>query len=497
MKIFIKNMLKIFLILIGGFLILFSILVIRTFGFPSRQFRTAQKPNPVDLNIDSISTHLATAIQYQTISDPDTSKFNETEFAGIIDYFKKSFPNVHSNLSTELVGRYSLLYSWKGQSEDLDPIIIMSHLDVVGVEPGTEDKWEHPPFSGKIIDGYIWGRGSLDDKVGVVGILEAVEQLLKKGFKPQRTIYLTFGHDEEVGGLNGAKLTAELLKSRGVKPAYILDEGGIVVEGMMPGVNAPTALVGIAEKGYLSVVLTAKSIGGHSSAPMNHTAVGRISRAIFRLEKNPMPAYIKDATKTMVEFLSAEMDFFPRILFANLWLTKGLLKDQFSKSDFTDAMIRTSTAATMITGSKTENVLPKIAKATINFRLLPGDSIQDVLAHVRNTINDPLVKVEALSMGISGGNEPSPVSDVTSQHFHILHKTIHQIFPESIVTPWQLIGSTDSKYYNEMCDNIYRFLPVQTTNSDMAGYHGINERVSVDSYEKCVRFFIQFIYNSN
>lgn len=476
---------------------LFGVMMIKSSKFSSKQF-TAERSEllrSIELDTNSIADRLSGSIKFQTISYPDTTKFNDTAFSGLLDYMKTIFPKVYSHLELEMIGRYSLLFTWKGQSESLDPIVLMSHFDVVGIEEGTEQKWKYPPFEGQIREGYIWGRGTLDDKVGVIGILEAAEQLISNGFIPNRTIYFAFGHDEEVGGMNGASLIAQTLKSRGIKPECVLDEGGIVVSGMMPGVEAPTALVGLAEKGYVSVELTAKSDGGHSSAPPKHTSLGRLSKAITLLEENPMPADIKDASEQMIRFLGPEMKGPMKLFFANSWLTKGMIKNQFSKSPFTNAMIRTSTAATKMSGSETENVLPKISQATVNFRLLPGDSIKDVLAHVRNTIKDSTIDVRAFSMGIEGGNEPSPVASVQSESFHQLQKSIHQIFPDAIVTPWQLIGTTDSKYYNTMAKDIYRFVPVLTTDEDMSGYHGTNERIAVSSYVKCVEFLMQFMIN--
>jgi len=458
--------------------------------------KNVEKAQEIKIDKDSICEHLSKAIQFRTISYPDTSKIDGSEFLALHDYFEKTFPTLHSTLIKKVIGKYSLLYKWKGRNTDLKPILLMAHFDVVPAESNAENPWKHPPFAGNIADGYIWDRGTLDDKSSVLGILEAVETLVAEGFQPERTIYLAFGHDEEVGGFNGAAKIAKHFHSSGIEFEYVLDEGGLIIDGMLPGVSAPTALIGIAEKGYLSIVLTAESQGGHSSAPPKHTAVGVLSTAIHKLEKSPLPGEIKGATKIMFEYLGPEMSFFPKMLFANLWLSGGLLKSQLSKSSFTNAMLRTSTAATMFEGSDTKNVLPQTAKAIINFRIIPGDSIAGVVEHVRKTINDTLVKITAESMGINGGNEAAPISDVNSPNFKTLQRTIHQIFPDALVTPWLLIGTTDSKYYAKMSDNIYRFVPTQTTYDDMGGYHGSNERISIESYTQTVRFYIQLIRNS-
>jgi len=487
---------KTLLIILAGLVIIISALVIKTIRFSSKQLKNVVKADEIVVDENRINENLSKAIQFQTISHPDTAKINGKEFLALHDYFEKTYLSLHATLTKQVIGKYSLLYKWEGKRTDIQPILLMAHFDVVPVESGTEEKWEHPPFSGHIADGYIWGRGTLDDKASVLGILEAVETLTADEFQPDRTIYLAFGHDEEVGGVNGAAIIAEYFQSSGIEFKYVLDEGGLVVDGMLPGVSAPTALVGIAEKGYLSIVLSTESPGGHSSAPPKQTAVGVLSTAIHKLENNPLPGGIKGATKIMFEYLGPEMSFLPKMLFANLWISGGLLESQFSKSSFTDAMLRTSTAATMFEGSDAENVLPQKAKAIINFRILPGDSIAGVVEHVCKTIDDSRIIITPESMGMSGGNEPAPVSDVNSPNFTTLQHTIHQIFPDALVTPWLVIGTTDSKYYAKMSDNVYRFIPTQTTYQDMGGYHGSNERISIESYTQTVKFYVQLIRNS-
>ncbi len=488
---------KILLFITLSIVVLIAVLIINTLTFSSKQMKNVEKANIIEIDKNTVCKHLSKAIQLKTISSPDTSKIDGEVFLALHNYIEETYPKLHTKLTKTVFGKYSLLYKWKGKKTNLKPTLLMAHMDVVPAEPDKQEPWEHEPFEGNITEDYIWGRGTLDDKSSVMGILEAVEALTKEGFQPERTIYLAFGHDEEVGGFNGAAKIAEYFQSSGIEFEYVLDEGGLVVDGMLPGVSAPTALVGIAEKGYLSVVLTAESPGGHSSAPPRHTAVGVLSSAIHKLEKNPLPGKINGATETMFSYIGPEMSFIPKMMFANLWITSGILKSQLSKSGFTDAMLRTSTAATMFEGSNEENVLPETARATINFRIIPGDSIKGVLEHVRKTVNDTLVNIRAESMGVSGGNEPASISDINSSNFKILQKTIHQIFLEAIVTPWLLIGTTDSKYYKNLTDNIYRFAPIKTTYDDMGGYHGSNERISTESYIQSIRFYIQFIRNSN
>jgi len=483
---------KILVVILLGILILLSVVLVRTIRFTSMQLQ----PNPIgefSVNTEQIVDHLSKAIQFKTISDQDSEKIDKKEFLGLQNYIEKTFPKIHSALLKEVVGDYSLLFTWKGNEKMLEPILLMGHLDVVPVKSETEDGWTHPPFSGSISNGFIWGRGAIDDKVSVFSILEAVEILLEQGYETRRTIYLAFGHDEEVGGFKGAAEIAKLLQSRGVKPYYVLDEGGVISEGIIPGIYLPAALVGIAEKGYVSIELGIEAKGGHSSMPPKQTAIGILSTAITKLEKNQFPAKVTEPIRKMLEYLGPEQSFSNKAIFANLWLFSGLVKRKFSSLPMTNALIRTTTAPTMIEGSDKENILPTEASAVVNFRIIPGESIDEVINHVRNTIDDPRITLKPLNLQI----EPSVISDVESPIFRLIQRTIHQIFPDVVVTPWLVVAATDSRYYTELTDNVYRFTPIRIRPEDASRFHGIDERISISDYENCVRFLIQLIKNSN
>ncbi len=484
---------RILLAIALGLVILISVVLIKTVRFTSRQLRV-DPVSQVAMNEAQIAEHLAKAIQFRTISNQDPKQFDKKEFLGFSQYLEQVFPKIHSVLKKEVVGDYSLLYTWEGQPGGVKPILFMGHMDVVPIEPGTEKHWTHPPFAGRIAGGYVWGRGTIDNKVSVIGILEAIEVLLTQGFHPSRTIYLAFGHDEEVGGLVGAANIARLLYSRGVELEYILDEGGAVTYGIVPRVSAPVALIGIAEKGYLSIKLTVHSQGGHSSMPPQQTAIGILSTAIQNLERNQFPAEITGATGKLFEYLGPEMPLTERMVFANLWLFGWLVERQLVASSLTNALVRTTTAATMFESGVKENVLPTKAKAVINFRILPGESVQSVIDHVRKTIGDARVKITPVKKVLS---EPSAVSVPESSSFENLHRTIRQIFPDAIVAPWLVVGATDSRHYAKLSGNIYRFVPIRMDPGDTRRFHGTDERISVDNYENCVRFFMQLIRNSH
>ncbi len=471
-------------------LVLIVVLCARAALVKSRQVE-AQPVTDLTVDANAAAGRLAGALRFPTVSHEGGAQVESQAFLDLHRYLEQSFPKVHATLRREVVADYSLLYTWPGKDLKLPPILLMSHLDVVPVEPGTEKSWTHPPFSGDVADGYVWGRGALDDKVGVTAILEAIETLIGKGFQPQRTLLLAFGHDEEVGGPHGAAAIAALLGQRGVHPEFILDEGGAIVEGMVAGLDRPAALIGTAEKGSLSVELTAEEEGGHSSMPPPHTAIGRVAAAIAKLEDNPMPARIDGATRHSFEFLAPEMPFGQRLVLANLWLFGPLAKSQFAADPAGNARIRTTTAATIFQAGVKENVLPHEARAVVNFRILPGDTSESVLQHVRDTVG-PGIHVARRGSFIS---EPSPESDVDAPAFRLLQTTLVQTVPHVIVAPNLLSGGTDTKHYAPLTRNVYRFLPIRLNGEDLARLHGTNERVGVESYGEAVRVYQQLIRN--
>jgi carboxypeptidase PM20D1 len=479
------------LLAIGAVLVLLlAVVLARTAMVESKQVR-AEPVTDLAVDAQAAAGRLAGAIRFPTISHEGGAKVDDAAFRGLHQYLAQSFPRVHSSLRREVVAGYSLLYTWPGTNPQFPPILLMSHTDVVPVEPGTEKAWTHPPFSGRIVDGHVWGRGAMDDKAGVMGILEAVELLLAKGFRPERTVYLAFGHDEEVGGAKGAAVLAALLERRRVRPDFILDEGGIIAEGIVPGVKPPIALISTAEKGYVTVELVAEAEGGHSSMPPRTTAIGKLAEAVRRLEESPMPARIDGATRRSLEYLAPEMPFANRMFLANLWVFGPLALRQFGAEPASNARIRTTMAATVFQGGIKENVLPSRARAVVNFRILPGDTIEDVLRHVRKTVG-PSIKVAVTG---SFPTEPSPESDVRGPEFGLLQRTIAQVFPGMLVSPNLLSGGTDTKHYRKLTRNVYRFVPARVRENDLARIHGTNERIAVENYGEAVRFYAQLLRN--
>jgi carboxypeptidase PM20D1 len=482
---------KILKVLAVALLVLLAVLIARAFLLPSRQIQAQAVPPDVQVDAQAAASRLAGALRFQTISREGAGPVDPAAFVGLHQYLEQTFPRTHAALTREVVAGYSLLYTWPGKNPSAPPVVLLSHLDVVPVEAGTERSWSQLPFAGRIADGFVWGRGALDDKAGVLSILEAVEGLAAQGFQPSRTVYLAFGHDEEVGGLQGAHSLAALLEQRGVRPAFVLDEGGAILRGMVPGIEGPVAMVGTAEKGYVNVELTAQATGGHSSMPPPHTAIGEVAAAVHALEEHPMPPHVSGATRDSFETLAPEMPFVPRLILSNLWLFGPLIEKQAESDPPANARLRTTTAATMISGGVKENVLPSGARAVVNFRILPGDSVAGVLDHVRKTVG-PGVKVAQEGLQAT---EPSPTADMTAPEFQLIQRTVAEVFPGTLVAPNLLSGGTDSKHYQRLTRNVYRFLAVPMEAKDLPRLHGTDERVGIEGYAGAVRFFARLLRN--
>jgi len=479
-----------------GYLILVAIVALvgtvafKTFTNNPEEKQVAAVPK-ADIDKEAAAKRLSEAVTYKTISWSIDAPVESAEFEKLHALIDNAYPTVAAKLEKTIISDYSLLYKWEGTDPSLPAAILMGHTDVVPVEEGTERNWEQPPFSGKIVDGAIWGRGTLDDKVSVFATLEAAEYQLKKGYQPKRTFYFAFGHDEEIGGPNGAAKIVEHLTAQNVKVAFTLDEGMVVVKDIMPGIKDPIAFIALAEKGYLTLKLTAKAEGGHSSIPPKQTAVGKISRAIARLEENRLPASLRRPVTDMFDTLAPYMPTSLKAVISNRWLLEPVLVDQLGKGGATNAMVRTTTAATIIEGGTKDNVLPSTANATVNFRILPGTTIQGVIDHVTEVIDDPDISVE-----IKQGNEPSKVSAHDHDSYRHIEKTIGEVLPDVIVSPGLMLAGSDSKHYEELAENNYRFIPMRFGPDDLGRIHGTNERIMVDNYQEIIQFYVRLMENA-
>ncbi len=447
----------------------------------------------VDIQLDEakLAANLAAAIRFKTVSYQASKGKQNQEFSGFIDWVLTTYPQVNKALQLELVNQ-SMLYKWQGSHVALKPILLTGHYDVVPVIPGSETKWQQPPFSGNIVDGVIWGRGALDDKSGVVGILQAVTYLLEQGFQPQRTVYLSFGHDEEIGGRNGAGTITALLKEQGVQLAWSLDEGSFVFDGIFPGLDALMASINVAEKGSITLDIVATAPGGHSSMPPQNNAVSDLAKAIIKLQDNPLPGGLGGLSTEMFDNVSRYMPFIMRGLFANRWLFGPIIDKQLSASVTTNAMLRTTTAPTMLSGSVKTNVLPIEAIATVNFRIHPRDNKQSIEDYVT-----ALVASDTISVRARGGINASAVSDWNAKGYADIAKSMREIYGDIAVAPGLMIAGSDSKHYGQVADNAYRFNPFVLASDDLTGFHGTNEKISVANFAKGVRGYIQIIRNGS
>lgn len=473
-----------FAILALSILTLFVVCLARALFLRSLQL-PPRKLDPVSFDAAEQIQIFARTLTFKTVAKIYPQTFDTEPFIALHEHLKTSFPLCHERLAPKSINGPNLLYTWEGKDKNLPGILLMAHQDVVLIEEGTEKDWSFAPFSGAVSDGYIWGRGALDMKNQLTGILAAAELLLKENFQPSRTVYFAFGCDEEVGGIAGARLISEYLYAKGIRLSMVLDEGGAVVSGMVPGTQKPIALVGIAEKGYMTLTLEAHDAGGHSSMPEKTTSLGSVCRALTRIEQHPFKPAIRGAIKQFLRFLAPELPFAQRLVLANTWLFAPIVLRMLSTSKATNALLRTTQAGTMASASDKENVLPQKAEIKVNFRILPGETPASVRRHVEKAIRDKRVSIIDPPYAL----EPSSISDPFSLQFNSLHQTIRAFFPDALVAPYLVLGGTDSRYYEKVSENIYRFSPVQLDEKELSGMHGTNERISVAAYIKLIQFY--------
>jgi carboxypeptidase PM20D1 len=452
---------------------------------------TAQSPAAAPVTIDDgeLVAHLGEAIRFPTISNAaGPASMDVAAFEGFLGWVEQTYPLVMTELRARRVGGYSLLLTWQGSDASKGPVLLAGHYDVVPVVPGTEDEWTHPPFAGWVADGYVWGRGALDNKNAVVALLEAVNHMIAHGEHPTRTVYLSFGHDEEIGGEQGAAAVVEALRAEGVKLAWSLDEGSFVIENMFPGLATPLALVNTAEKGFVDVQLVAHGQGGHSSMPPARTAVGELAAALVELQDRPLRGGLEGLAESSFDAIGPHLPLMQRAAFANRWLFGPLLERELGKTPAINAMLRTTTAPTMLAGSPKSNVLPIEATATVNFRIHPRDSVAGVVEHVRGAIGNDTIDVQAVD-----GNEPSAVSDFRSEGFELIRDAVVSEFGPLVVAPGLMVAASDTRHYGQIAENAFRFNPMIVTQDEVAGFHGTNERISTAGFAKGVRTYVRLL----
>jgi len=433
-----------------------------------------------------ITGHLAEAVRIRTVSRVKMSPEDYQSFLEMHTWMQKSYPLIAGKLNRQVINQFSLLYTWEGSDRGLKPVLFNAHMDVVPVDEATVKEWKVDPFEGEIKEGSVWGHGSLDMKCNLVGILEAVETLVEEGFQPKRTIYLAFGHDEEIMGFEESLKIMQHLKSRGVQLAALLDEGGMISLNEIEGVEQSLALIGITEKGYLTLKLSAEGKAGHSSRPPRQTAIGIIARAIALMDNHPMRART-DCFLPTLRKIGYALPLKWQFVVANANLLSGMLIRWLESKTETNALVHTTHAATMISSGIKDNVLPSIAEVRVNLRLLPGDSIPDVISHFSKVVNDLRVKMEIDEK--SGGWEASHVASTDNAAYRTLELVVRQMFDDVPAAPYMFMAATDSRHYDPICKNVFKFSPYLITPEGRSGVHGVNERISQEALVGIAGFY--------
>lgn len=473
--------------------------------FSSMQMKGVEQVE-VKVDLEGAAQRLSQAVQFPTISNQDRSDFDEDAFNRYHKFIEQSYPLVHKTLKRELVGEprpFSLIYTWEGKDPSLPPAIFMAHQDVVPIAQESRDQWEVEPFSGLIKDGYIWGRGSLDDKNQIHAILEAAEMKIKEGFQPERTILFVFGHDEEVGGPEGAKHAADIIEQRYEKIAFVLDESAPLIPGVFPGIRENTALIGIAQKGFVSLEIAINGVCGHSSQPGTESNIVALAKAVTKVEAAQFPYKIHDAVRYQYRFMGPELPkeqqpMYKAVAYGNNDSVSDLEKkflDVMSQNQVTRAMLHTTTAVTMFNAGIKDNVLPPAATAVVNFRPMPGDTPEVIIEHVKKAINDDRITVRDISASTPATN----VADPNGEGYKMLEKTIRQTWGNDlIVSPFFVIGGSDSKHFQAraFAPDVYTMTALQLESvKEFEGFHGVNERILVEEYGRSIGFFYQLMDN--
>ena len=484
------DLITLILIALAAFLlVIIGVVLYRTSHFAIQL--PDDEPIPLaEIDGEEVARHIGLAIQLKTISNTDPAKVDPLPFEGLRNLLQALYPQVDDHLTREVINGGGLLYTWQGTEPDLDPIALAAHQDVVPANEAADSGWTHPPFAGEIADGYVWGRGALDCKGSLISIMEAVNNLIRDGFAPRRTVYLLFGHDEECSGTHGAVALADILEARGVRLALLLDEGGSVTTSTLPGIESPVAMIGVTEKGHLSLKLKATTKPGHASTPSTPTAIGALSLAIATLENNPFPQHL-DMVEFMMSFVSAELPFMDRLMLANTWLFGGAVKRKLSQNPSTDANTRTTIAPTILRAGSAENVLPATAEALINLRIFPGETVRETYERIYDLVADQTLEVlPAHGETLEGDHtwEPTEISDIDSPQFRLLTRLAQSAYPEALVAPFMMNGATDSRHYSKLSHFIFRFSPILLSQEDQDTVHGVNERLSFENAARMVSF---------
>jgi carboxypeptidase PM20D1 len=474
-----------------------AVLILAVAGFVGyRTLSFTAPPPPADvaipdtsayaINASTASVRLGEAIRFRTVSLVQETE-DRAQFEQFQAWMQQRYPAFHRAVRREVIGELSLLYTWEGSDPAQPPLLLLAHQDVVPVPDDTRAAWRVDPFGGVIRDDAVWGRGSIDDKGSLVAILEAAEFLAAQGKQPRRTILFAFGHDEEIGGDNGAVRIAAALAERGVRAWFVLDEGLAALE-RHPLTGGPASMIGISERGSGTLRVRAVGQPGHSSMPPAETAVSRLSEAVVRIHDMPVERRLEGGPAlAMMRALAPELSLTNRMAVSNEWLFGPLLRERLKDDAAAQALLGTTVAPTVISGGSRPNVLPGEATAMINFRIHPRDNAEDLLRRARQAVSD----LDGVTVD---WDEPprdaTAISSTTSSSYALIAALSRNILPDAPVAPGLVIAGTDSRHYSDVAENVYRFQPILLSNEDIEGLHGVNEHISIANYERMIRFYI-------
>ncbi|MBI9010653.1 MAG: M20/M25/M40 family metallo-hydrolase [Clostridiales bacterium] len=469
----------IFLIAFG---VLLGVVLVRTILFKPKQMVKVSTENTT-LNEKKVVEHFSELIQLKTVSSINPDEMDMAVFKAFQNKLDELYPVVTKTCHKELIGPTGILYRWKGKDSQ-DVTVLMSHYDVV---PADVTSWEKDPFSGSVEEGVIWGRGTIDTKVTLLGILESAEQMMTDGFIPEHDVYFSFTGDEEVSGPSTPEIVETFIK-RGIKPYMVVDEGGVVLKDVFPGVHRQTALVGIGEKGYLDVEITGTSSGGHSSAPPSKALTGDMARLIINIEKKSMKSHLTPPVLEMFDRLGRHSTFLYRMIFGNIWLFSPLLKFMFRKQGGQmNALIRTTTAVTKLEGSNAFNVLPPKGTIGVNCRILNTDTVESTLSHLKSLAH-PKFNYKKIEI-----REASPITPTGTKQWQLMEEVIGDMWPKAVLSPYLMIAATDSRHFNLISEHVMRFAPIAITKDELNMIHSNNERIRTETVIECIQFYIKLI----
>ena len=471
-------------IILAAIVVFLAVILIRAAMFkPKDNVKTEYEP--VEFDRDAAINALAELVRCRTVSYDDRTLEDDAEFEKLIAKLPTLYPNVVKTCPMQRMEDRGLLFHWKGSKGDGKPSVLMAHYDVVPVE---EENWTHPAFDAEIVDGIMWGRGTLDTKVTFNGVLSAAENLIKQGFTPENDIYFAFSGGEEINGM-GAVNIVNYFKENNIELEMVVDEGGAVVEDVFPGVSEPCGLIGIAEKGLINLEYSISSAGGHASAPKPHTPVGRLAMACAKVEAHPFKMHLTKPALEMFDTLGRRSTFLYRIIFANLWCFSGVLDTMGKKSggEF-NALMRTTVAFTQMSGSAAPNVIPPSASMVSNIRLNPADSVDSAVEYIRSVINDPDVKLT-----VGEHMEPSPISRTDCIGWQRVVNAVSGTWQGCVVAPYLMVQCSDSRHYGDISDRVYRFSAMDLTAEERGSIHGNDEHIRLETVQRAVEFYIRIM----